>query len=105
MAHTLDGAPNRGARSVELEGNNSTDSEAECELKLGGTAIAMPITTGAQPLGDEHDRTPALTLIGSTQYLASGKEKAAGTYTVEVFCKNVQNESKVQNVNIMAWAG
>lgn len=67
--------------------------------------LYVPITTGAQPLGDSHNTTPALSLPGSTQFLSSGKEKAAGTYTVELYCQDVDSVAKIKNVNLMAWAG
>ena len=57
-----------------------THSEPACELKLNGTAMDVPIATGAQPLADSHDTSPALTIPSSTEFFSSGKEKAAGAY-------------------------
>jgi hypothetical protein len=90
---------------VEFEAASTSHSAAQCELKLGGTAIGVPITTGAQPLGDTNDQAPSMTLVGSTQFFSSGKEQAAGSHTVELWCRSVQEITALKNVNLLVWAG
>jgi hypothetical protein len=90
--------------TVEFQANGGTFTnvaKAQCELKLGGTAIDVPITAGADP-GEEG--VPAITIVGSTQFLASGKEQAAGAHVVELWCKNVTNVEKIENVDLLVWA-
>jgi hypothetical protein len=77
-------------------------AKAQCELKLAGAAIDYPITAGADP-GEGGE--PALTIPGSTEFLASGKEQAAGAHTVELWCRNVTSVEKLKNVDLLVWAG
>jgi hypothetical protein len=76
-------------------------AKAQCELKLGGTPIDVPITTGADP---GEGGIPALTLTGSTEFLASGKEQAVGAHTVELWCRNVESVEAIKSVDLLAWA-
>jgi hypothetical protein len=77
-------------------------AKAQCELKLAGAAIDVPITAGADP---GEGGVPALTIPGSTEFLASGKEQAAGTHTVELWCRNIVAVEKLKNVDLLVWAG